>query len=833
MERTTLFVDVILPVAVPRLYTYRVPYERNSFIKEGQRVVVQFGKNKLYTALVRHIHENPPDNYAAKYIEEIIDEQPIVNTMQFKLWEWIADYYMCTIGEVMNAALPSGLKLSSETKIVLSEKSEIKTQELSDKEYLIIEALEINHELRLDEIHEIIGQKTVQPIIKLLIEKGLIIIQEELKEKYKPKIASYVRLTDYANNEENLKTIFNELEKKSNKQLTLLLSYIKLSGRYEHKQVTDNKAGIKKSELLKHDNGSDSVLKSLVKKNIFEIYDKEVDRLLKEDASSSLNPLNEHQNLAFNQIKEEFISKDVVLLHGITSSGKTEIYIKLIEEILSQGKQVLYLLPEIALTTQIISRLKKKFGEHVGVYHSKYNDSERVEVWKNILADRKKTNKSFSIVIGARSALFLPFSNLGLVIVDEEHDTSFKQYDPAPRYNARDAAIVLAQIHQSKTLLGSATPSIESFYNTQINKYGLVSLTQRHGGVEMPEILIADVKEETRKKLMKGHFSTLLIENIKSALDRKEQVILFQNRRGFAPMLECSVCAWTPMCKNCDVSLTYHKQFNQLRCHYCGYSSALFSACQACGSTDIKIKGFGTEKIEDDLSVLFPKARIARMDLDTTRSKYAHQTIIQKFEEHHVDVLVGTQMITKGLDFDNVGVVGILNADTMLHFPDFRSFERSFQLMTQVSGRAGRKSTRGKVIIQTHNKSHSIIQKVITNDYKGMYESQIEERKKFNYPPFFRLIKLTFKHKDYKILNNGADTIVNMLKNRMNNITILGPETPVISRIKNQFLKEALIKVDRNKSLPEIKNAISETISKIKITENYKSIRVVVDVDPV
>jgi len=843
MSRATYFVDVILPLSVPNLYTYRVPFEWAESIAIGKRVVVQFGKGKLYSALVRRIHEIPPKQYVAKYIDSILDDHPIVNQKQFELWEWMCSYYMCNISDVMVAALPGGLRLSSETKVVLNQayKEQVLKKELNDKEFLILDALEIRQVLTLNDVSDIIEQKIVYPIIKSLIEKGVVLIQEELKEKFKPKIESFVRITDYADDEENLKTFFVALEKKAPKQLDVVMTYITLSKRYSKERVE-----VRKSDILKVIEGGEAALKSLIKKNVFELYEREVGRLASFENENKISNLNEEQQTILDSINAQFgrtesISgqpvKDVVLLHGVTSSGKTEIYVKLIEQAIAEGKQVLYLLPEIALTTQIINRLRKYFGDMVGVYHSKFNENERVEVWNNVLGrslDIEKNATEFSnfkLVIGARSALFLPFSNLGLVIVDEEHDTSYKQYDPSPRYNARDAAIYLAHIHKAKTLLGSATPCIESYYNAKDGKYGFAELTKRFGGVQMPEILIADVKEATRKKQMKSHFSPLLLDTITLALDKKEQVILFQNRRGFAPQLECNICAWIPQCANCDVSLTYHKVSNQLRCHYCGYSIKPPTKCAACGDTDLKMKGFGTEKIEEELSIFYPKARISRMDLDTTRSKFAHQHIIQDFEEGNIDILVGTQMVTKGLDFDNVSMVGILNADSMLNFPDFRSFERSFQLMAQVSGRAGRKSKRGKVIIQTQNPDHSIIQEVIANDFASMYTNQLMDRKNFNYPPYFRLIEVTVIHKDVDMVNASSKYLADALKKHFAK-RVLGPEFPLVSRVRNLYHKNILLKIERDASVGQVKKILSELLMKFKSSADYKSVRVQIDVDP-
>jgi primosomal protein N' (replication factor Y) len=829
MSRKTFFVDVILPLAVPNLYTYRVPFELNEAVSPGKRVVVQFGKGKLYSALIRQIHENPPKQYTAKYIDAVLDEQPVVNEKQFALWDWMSAYYMCNIGDVMVAALPGGLKLASETTIVLNEgfAETMQGQELSDKEYAIIEALEVRNVLSLNDISQIIEQKTVYPVIKTLIEKGIVLIQEELKERYKPKIESFVRLSDFADNEENLKPVFDALEKKAPKQLEVIMAYIALSKRYSKEPVE-----VRKADILKMVEGGEAALRSLVKKNYIEIYDREVGRLARFENENKVSKLNEVQEKVLHSITSQFENdkKDVVLLHGVTSSGKTELYVKLIERALKEGKQVLYLLPEIALTAQIINRLKKYFGEVVGVYHSKFNENERVETWNNVM-NFSSGASGYKLIIGARSALFLPFSDLGLVIVDEEHDTSYKQYDPAPRYNARDAAIYLAHLHKAKTLLGSATPSVESYYNAQEGKYGFAEIMERFGGVQMPEIEISDVKEATRKKLMKSHFSPLLLDTITLALDKKEQVILFQNRRGFAPQLECNLCAWVPQCVNCDVSLTYHKAGDQLRCHYCGYSIKPPSKCGACGDTDLRTKGFGTEKIEEELEVLYPKARIARMDLDTTRSKFAHQHIIEDFENGNIDILVGTQMVTKGLDFDNVSMVGILNADSMLNFPDFRSFERSYQLMAQVSGRAGRKSKRGKVIIQSHNPEHSIIREVIANDYLSMYTNQLLDRKNFNYPPYYRLINISVIHRDQDMVNDAAKFLADALKKHFAK-RVLGPEFPLVSRIRNQYYKNIILKIERDASAVQAKKIVSESLLKFKADQYYKSVKIRMDVDP-
>lgn len=824
--KETYFIDVVVPLAVPNYYTYRLPFDLNGSVRVGARVIVQFGRNRLYTALVRKIHQVPPRAYEAKYIEAVLDESAVVNERQFQLWEWMASYYMCHIGEVMNAALPSGLKLSSETRILLNPGFGKNYEVLTDKEFLIIEALELNEVLSLNDVANIVEQKTVYPIIRAMIEKGAVIVEEEVKEKFKPKLEAFVRLPLQENMEEYLKGLFEKLEKKAPKQADALLAYVKLSGGFSAVGTE-----VRKSEITKAVEGSDAAIANLAKKGILEVYTKESLRIeASTDEGGNIKNLNEGQQRAYNEINEKHREKDVVLLHGVTGSGKTEIYISLIEKAIKEGKQVLYLLPEIALTTQIINRLRNSFGDKVGIYHSKYNENERVEVWNKLLG--LKGQEKYSVVLGARSALFLPFENLGLIIVDEEHETSFKQFDPAPRYHARDTALWLARLHGAKTLLGSATPSIESYYNANCGKYGLVELLTRFGGVQMPEILVADLKEATRKKLMKSHYAPLLLEQIKEALEKNEQVILFQNRRGFAPQLHCNRCGWMPECTRCDVTLTYHKHINLMKCHYCGYSQKNPKECLACGSPEISFQGFGTEKIEDELSIFFPGKKIARMDLDTTRSKNAYRLIISDFEEHKIDILVGTQMVTKGLDFDNVGLVGVLSADSMLKFPDFRANERSFHLMAQVSGRAGRKQKRGKVVIQAFDPLHPVINDVIENNYLSMYNREMMERKNFQYPPFHRLIEFTLQHRDIDIINEGSKEFAEGLRKLFGN-RVLGPEFPAVARIKNLYHKKIVLKIEKEGSINQVKSSIRELMNNFSQHKDWKSIRVVVNVDPV
>jgi primosomal protein N' (replication factor Y) len=828
---TTLFVDVIVPLPLQSLFTYRVPRNWEEYVHVGKRVVVPFGKNKLYTAIIYKIHDKSPLQYEAKYIETILDEQAIITAPQLQLWEWMASYYMCSLGEVMNAALPSGLKLSSETKIILNTEF-TDSENLNDKEYLIFEALKLKHVLSMQEVSEILELKHVHRVIKSMLEKSAIRVKEEIKEKFKPRTASYVKLNNvYLNDEQLLKEVFDQLEKKAPKQLEVLMAYI-----HHSKCFINNSNQLKKSVLTESIEGADAAIKALCKKNILEVYEVEVGRLQQDDAAQIAQIVfSEDQKRAFDEIKNKFKEKDVVLLHGVTSSGKTEIYIRLIEETLQQGKQVLYLLPEIALTAQIINRLQKHFGKNVGVYHSKYNENERVEIWNNVLAQQYNSNyanqEPYKVILGARSAIFLPYSNLGLIIVDEEHESSFKQYDPAPRYHARDAALVLASIHKAKTLLGSATPAIETYFNAQNNKYGLVELFKRYGDIQMPEILIADIKENTRKKKMRGIFTELLYQSIQETLEQKQQIILFQNRRGYAPIYQCQTCGWIPMCKNCDVSLTYHKHQHKLICHYCGYNETVPKKCAACGSNDIRMKGFGTERIEDEIILLFPNAKVARLDLDTSKSKNAHKKIIHELEEQRIDILVGTQMVTKGLDFDNVALVGILNADSLLNYPDFRSFERSFQLMAQVAGRAGRKNKRGKVIIQTWQPQHQIIQQVVANNYLGMYTTELKQRLEFKYPPYYKLIQITLKHKEIEPLNDASKLLADKLKEKFGK-RVLGPEFPVVARIKNFYLKNILIKIEREASFSKAKSIIHELIDDFYTHSEFKSVKIFADVDP-
>jgi primosomal protein N' (replication factor Y) len=817
--RKTLFVEVILPLAISRNYTYRVPFELNNAIAIGKRVVVQFGKSKLYTAVVSNITEHAPEKYEAKYIIDILDEQPVVTQRQLQFWQWLAEYYMCNEGEVMNAALPSALKLASETKVMLNKDFEYDKAALNDKEYLITEALDIQPELTISDIAKLLGQKTVMPILKSLFEKNIVTISEEVSERYKPRRRTYLSLNPAYHNQESLKELFMILEKRAPKQADAVLAFIKLSRQQK---------AVSKSELIEESGSGDSSIKSLIEKEVFIAEEKNVSRLGYEGDEDQLSNfiLSPAQEIALADTQEQFLEKDVVLLHGVTSSGKTQIYIKLIEEMIATGRQVLYLLPEIALTTHIIERLRVYFGGTIGVYHSRFNDNERVEVWQKVL------NNEYKVVLGARSSVFLPFSDLGLIIVDEEHETSYKQFDPAPRYNARDAAIYLANMYKGKVLLGSATPSFETYYNARVHKYGFVELTERYGGVQLPLIEVVSISEETKRKTMQSHFSSVLMQDIQLALDNKEQVILFQNRRGYAPVLMCKVCAYTPKCINCDVSLTYHKHTHKLHCHYCGYKEDTPSICPACGSTHLEYKGFGTEKVEDELSVLMPNVRLARMDLDTTRSRNSLQTILNNLEEKKIDILVGTQMVAKGLDFADVTVIGIINADSLLKYPDYRANERSYQMLAQVSGRAGRRGKQGKVVIQTYDPNHRVIKQVIENDYSDLYFTEMEERKSFKYPPYYRIINMDIKHKNPEILYNQAEYLANELRKHFGD-RVIGPEAPLINRIRNYYIKSIMLKFERDTiSIVKAKAIIRDVITQFQTTKLSKGSIVQPDVDP-
>jgi len=810
------FIDIILPIPIQKTFTYSVTDDEANFLQKGMRVAVSFGKTKMYTGLVFNIHQTAPTLYEAKEIHQILDEIPLVNELQLKHWQWISSYYACSLGDVYRASLPSAFLLESET-IISKNEAFLEDSVLTDNEFLIFEALQHQSQLTIHQVADILGKKKVMPIVNELIKKSAITIKEEIYEQYKPKLVKYVRLHADYNSDDSLGSLLEELSR-AKKQREAVLGFFQLSS---------TKKPIKAKDLEEKASVSSTVLKSLADKNIFEFYHIQTDRIQFKGETNSLKVLNEFQEKALSEIKETFKEKDVTLLHGITSSGKTEVYTKLIQEVLDKGKQVLFLLPEIALTTQIITRLQFYFGEQISVFHSKYSMNERVEVWNNVLENKTKAK----IILGARSSIFLPFSNLGLIVVDEEHETSYKQFEPAPRYNARDAAIVLAKIHKAKILLGSATPSLESYFNAQQNKYGFVEIKRRHGNVQLPKIELIDVKEKQRKKEMMGHFSDRLLKLIQQALDQKEQIILFQNRRGFSPVVECKTCGVSPQCPNCDVSLTYHKFKHELRCHYCNYQRAMPNNCGACGSNSLDNKGFGTEQIELELKELFPDFKIGRMDLDTTRGKHGYQKIIGAFEAKEIDVLVGTQMLSKGLDFDNVSLVGVLNADTMLNFPDFRAHERAYQMMVQVSGRAGRSKKQGNVAIQTYNPFHQILQQVSTTNYDEMYKEQLQERWQYKYPPYYRLIKITLKHRDYNKVDCGVNWLFKALYSSFGE-HVLGPTAPAVSRVRNQYIKNLVIKIPPKQNLVNTKSQLQKIKNTFEAVKDFRPIRFIIDVDP-
>lgn len=824
-ERKTYFVDVILPLAVKMMFTYRVPFELNDHLKIGIRVVVPFGKSKLQTGLIVKIHENVPTGYQSKYVESILDDHPIVTKKQLQLWSWISEYYMAPIGDVMNAALPGNFKLASETKIQLHPDGEVNGADLSDQEFQIFEALELQDELDLKEISEILQIKTIQPIIKRLIDKRVIITKEELNQKFTPKTQLFVQLHELYADEISLNLLIDELsnDSRKQKQCEAVVKYTELAH-----EKGDYFKPVLRSELDKA-GASVSAINTLEKNGVFTIERKKISRLQERDNDiDGRKELSISQKTALEEIKTCFEEKDVALLHGVTGSGKTEIYVELIQEQLDKGKQVLFLIPEIALTTQLIERLGKYFGDKVGVYHSRFNQNERIEIWQAVLDQNKD---KFQVVVGARSAVFLPFQNLGLIIVDEEHEGSFKQHDPSPRYNGRDVAIVLRSFFNAKVVLGSATPALETYYNAEQGKFGLIELNERFGNIQLPEILVANIKKEKRNKTMQSEFSSFLMEHMKEALHNKEQIILFQNRRGYNPVWACEVCGWNPMCKSCDVSLTYHKQSNLLKCHYCSYYTPPVGSCPSCGSNRLKMLGFGTEKIEDELKILIPEARVQRLDLDTTRQKNSYHQILTDFDNHEIDILVGTQMVTKGLDFDNVSLVGVLDADLMLKMPDFRSFERSYQLMSQVAGRAGRKKKRGKVVIQTYDPDHHIIQRVVNHDYYEMYRNELIERKNYSYPPFFKMIVLSLRHKNANNLDMIAEELAKSLVGIFGD-RVLGPEYPIVKRIKNLYIKEIRIKMERQISQKKAKQKIEEIVDAFYAKPMNKSTRISINVDP-
>jgi primosomal protein N' (replication factor Y) len=812
---TDLWAEIILPLAIPKTYTYSVPQHLHTKIKEGCRAEVVFGKNKKYAGIVKSFSHHRP-TYETKEILNIIDDEAIIYPQQLKLWKWISEYYMCSEGEVMAAALPTHLKLSSEAVLFFNEEYGDDFSQLNNEEYLVAEALLIKKELRLIEVQQVLDVNHVYPVIKKLIDKKVCFIWEEINEKYKDKKENYIILNPEYDNDEKLNELLNNWSK-APKQLELLLSYL-------HLLKTEGE--VTQPALLKKSNATTAQLKGLADKNILFVEKRSVDRIKSLPKKISIDfDLNAAQQIAHDAINNAFAEKNVCLLHGVTSSGKTQLYIKQIEHFLSLNKQVLYLLPEITLTAQIIRRLQKNFGGNISIYHSKFNNNERVELWNKIKTGEVK------IILGARSALFLPFKNLGLIIIDEEHDGSFKQQDPAPRYNARDAAIFYASLFSAKVLLGSATPSIESYYNAQNNKYGLVELNERFGGIQLPSIEIIDTRQVAASKKGKVMLSPQLKAAIKDAVSNDKQVILFQNRRGYSPFLICGTCGFIPHCNNCDVTLTLHKYSNRMHCHYCGSSYPKLVTCPACGAVNWMEKNFGTEKIEEELENEFPEFKIARMDVDSVRGKNAHDSLIQLFEQHRMDILAGTQMVVKGLDFEKVSFVGILDADGLLNFADFRVNERGFQLMEQVSGRAGRKNERGKVMIQSAKINHPVLLFVQNHDYKKLYDFELDNRKRFYYPPFSRIIKIILKHKIKEVVYDAAESLGNNLKKELHNY-IVGPAAPVVNRIRSMYIMEMLLKLPKDAGLlQQYKKVISNYFNLLHAEKRFRSVVLIADVD--
>ena len=817
------YADVILPLPLENTYSYLIPAELEASVSVGCRVVVQFGLKRFYTAIVINVRERQTDdNIELKEISSLIDAKPIVFPLQLKFWQWIVTYYICKLGDVYKAALPSGLKLESETIVEINEDYEAE-EKLRPHEQTILDSFGKETSLSISQIEHRSGLKNVLNVVASLMAKGAVEISEQLKQGFRSKTETYIRLAEKCNDEQKLHEALDSLHR-SARQEHLLLAFLELSHDFDGSPVQE----VTRHYLLEHSACSVAILNGLLKRGFLESYQKEVGRLKSFTTLQRPDELSDAQSKALQSILETFETKNVCLLHGVTSSGKTEIYIQMIDEALSQGHQVLYMLPEIAITTQITERLARVFGSRLLVYHSKFSDNERVEVWNRLLNSDEPM-----VVLGVRSSLFLPFHNLSLIIVDEEHEPSYKQQDPAPRYHARNAAIVLAQMHGAKTLLGSATPSIDSYYNALTEKYGLVELKERYLNCQMPKIEVVDVRALKRKKLMRDSlFSPLLLSKIQQALNNGEQVILFQNRRGFAPFVECNDCGWVPHCVNCDVSLTYHKHLHRLVCHYCGYSTEIPYKCPACEGTNLRMVGFGTEKVEEEISALFPDVRVGRLDYDTARTRNAYERILDEFRDGKFQILIGTQMISKGLDFARVSVVGILNADNLLNVPNFRAYERAFQLMIQVSGRAGRRDKQGTVVLQTSHPELPVIQFVQTLDYKAMVDMQLSERSMFHYPPYYRLIEIVLRGKDDNLLNEMSKLFAEQLRINLGE-RVFGPMLPPVSFVQKYFVRKIVLKIENAAGINVVRGIISEAHKKMDEQKSFRSLLIHYDVDPV
>lgn len=819
-----LFADVILPLPLYSTFTYAIPEDMKG-VGISSRVLVPFGRKKFYTAIVAMVHTNKPTGYEVKEIAELLDDEPILKHPQLKLWEWISKYYLCPLGDVYKAAVPSGLKVESETFVSISpDFEEDESSPLKERERTILNIIGSRDRMQLNEIAKATGFKSVESTVSRLIDMGAVFVSERVVSNYRPKTETCIALTISQDDSDGLHRYF-DMVSRSKKQESLLLAYLDLSHWLQKGKAP---AEVTKADLLARADASQAVLNGVIGKGILRQYKRELNRFASlQSGKMELPVLSDEQSRAFSEILSSFKEHPITLLHGVTSSGKTSVYMHLIAEALRLKKQVLYLVPEIALTTQLTQRLQRVFGNQLLVYHSKFSDNERVDIWKRLLHSSDPC-----VIIGVRSSVFLPYTNLGLVIVDEEHDTSYKQQDPAPRYNGRNVAIMLAHMHGAKTLLGSATPAIESYYNATTGKYCLVSLLTRYENIELPKVETIDIKAARKKKEMNGSFSKSLIAMCRESVDNGEQVILFQNRRGYAPMVTCTQCGWVPKCVNCDVSLTYHKHLRTLTCHYCGYTLTLPDLCPACKQPTIEIVGYGTERIEDDIEELFPNARIMRMDLDTTRNKNSYEKIIEDFSSRKADILVGTQMVTKGLDFDGVSTVGILNADAMINFPDFRAHERAFDMMEQVAGRAGRKSKQGRVVIQTSKPDDNpVIKFVRAHDYLGFYEAELADRRQFKYPPFSKIINIYLKHRNEAVLNELAVRYSNLLRQVFQH-RVLGPEAPMVARVQNLYIKQIVLKMELEASMPKVKEILRMAYENmIHVDSRMKSLILYYDVD--
>lgn len=820
-----MLIQVILPLPIQERFTYEVPDDIQQSIGLGTRVLVQFGRKKYYTAIVAGLDQRPPQNYEVKKIMAVLDSQPALRYPQLKFWEWISDYYLCSVGEVMKAAIPTGLKLESESIVTLNQDFDSEEGlKLTERQSMIVAALQHSGKDSLTGLEKTTGIKNVAPHVNALLAAGVVRIDEKIVEKYRPKTVTMVRMLCERDNQERINEFF-DMTSRSKQQQSVILACLDLS---RFLQKNEPLKPVERETLLKVSGVSPAVLKAVADKGILEIYKEKINRFdVAENSVLNEVKLSPLQAVAAKEIRDSFRDHAIILLHGVTGSGKTEIYCDLIKEVLGQGNQVLYLVPEISLTTQLTDRLKKVFGNKLLIYHSKFSDSERVDIWNRLLNSNEPM-----VVLGVRSSVFLPFARLGLIIVDEEHEASYKQYDPAPRYNARDAATVLASMHGAKTLFGSATPSIETYWKATNGKYGLVTLTERYEGAKMPEVEIIDMKAMRKQKSVKGILSTPLRKMTREALDNGWQAIMFQNRRGFAPVVVCHTCGWSPKCTNCDVSMVYHKGSQLLRCHYCGATQTLPNVCPACGENTLDKFGYGTERIAEEIQEEFPDKKVSRMDLDTTRNKQSYQELIEEFAEHRTDILVGTQMVSKGLDFEKVKIVGVLNADTLLNFPDFRSTERAFNMLEQVAGRAGRRQEPGKVLIQTTKSDEPVLEHVRKHDYQSYYKEELENRHKYGYPPFTKIINIFVRNKDAATCDAAAVMLTMALRQVFGN-RVLGPEKPFVSRVNTWYLQQIMLKVESQASMKKVKALLRQVYEQLAPAPQIKSSQIHYDVDPV